>query len=95
MANQTGKTLLLRCVRLRVHCNQGRAGHDGLLQRTHADERLSSQSAPRRWLINWVNVTFVPSAARWCCAPRTGEGIVQCCDAEMEIQQPRQLPSSD
>ena len=26
---------------------------------------------------------------------RTGEGVVVCCDEEMELQQPRQLPSSD
>ena len=26
---------------------------------------------------------------------KTGEGSIQCCEVEMEIQQPRQLPSSD
>ena len=26
---------------------------------------------------------------------KTGDGVVHCCDAEMELQQPRQLPSSD
>ena len=24
-----------------------------------------------------------------------GDGVVRCCDAEMELQQPRKLPSSD
>ena len=26
---------------------------------------------------------------------KTGEGAIQCCDADMELQQPRKLPSSD
>lgn len=26
---------------------------------------------------------------------KNGEGVVQCCGAEMELQQPRKLPSSD
>jgi hypothetical protein len=26
---------------------------------------------------------------------KTGEGVVNCCEAEMELQQPRKLPSSD
>ena len=26
---------------------------------------------------------------------KAGEGVAQCCGADMEIQQPRQLPSSD
>ena len=26
---------------------------------------------------------------------KAGEGVVQCCDTEMELQQPRKLPSSD
>ena len=26
---------------------------------------------------------------------KTGEGAVMCCDKEMELQQPRALPSSD
>ena len=26
---------------------------------------------------------------------KSGEGTARCCDAEMELQQPRQLPSSD
>ena len=26
---------------------------------------------------------------------KTGDGVIQCCDAEMEIQEPKKLPSSD
>jgi hypothetical protein len=26
---------------------------------------------------------------------KSGEGAVQCCDGEMELQEPRKLPSSD
>ena len=26
---------------------------------------------------------------------KTGEGVIICCDTEMEIQEPRKLPSSD
>ncbi len=26
---------------------------------------------------------------------KAGKGVVHCCDAEMELQQPRKLPSSD
>ena len=26
---------------------------------------------------------------------KTGEGVINCCDSEMEIQEPRKLPSSD
>ena len=26
---------------------------------------------------------------------KTGEGVIQCCDAEMGLQEPRKLPSSD
>jgi hypothetical protein len=26
---------------------------------------------------------------------KAGEGVARCCDAEMELQQPRKLPSSD
>ena len=26
---------------------------------------------------------------------KTGEGVVQCCEADMELQEPRKLPSSD
>ena len=26
---------------------------------------------------------------------KTGEGVINCCEIEMEIQEPRKLPSSD
>lgn len=26
---------------------------------------------------------------------KAGKGVVRCCDTEMELQQPRKLPSSD
>ena len=26
---------------------------------------------------------------------KSGEGVVNCCEGEMELQQPRKLPSSD
>ncbi len=26
---------------------------------------------------------------------KTGDGVVQCCELEMELQQPKKLPSSD
>ena len=26
---------------------------------------------------------------------KTGEGVAQCCEADMELQEPRKLPSSD
>ena len=26
---------------------------------------------------------------------KTGEGVINCCEAEMQLQQPRKLPSSD
>ncbi len=26
---------------------------------------------------------------------KTGEGVIGCCEGEMELQQPRKLPSSD
>ncbi len=26
---------------------------------------------------------------------KTGEGVVQCCEVDMELQEPRKLPSSD
>ena len=26
---------------------------------------------------------------------KAGEGVIHCCDQEMELQQPRNLPSSD
>ena len=26
---------------------------------------------------------------------KSGEGVINCCDAEMELQEPRKLPSSD
>jgi len=26
---------------------------------------------------------------------KSGAGVIYCCDAEMELQQPRKLPSSD
>ena len=26
---------------------------------------------------------------------KTGEGVIQCCDGDMEMQEPRKLPSSD
>ena len=26
---------------------------------------------------------------------KTGDGIIQCCDADMDLQEPKKLPSSD